>query len=279
MFQSSIMSWSSKTIDARHDRQQPALPRRRPRLVVQPRELLELVDQLGRQVHRGGRRRPAAGRCARGPWATSRRRTPGRRARPSGPATTRPGGWRGGGRGRGTRRRRGRARRAPAAASTAARAARRSGTSRTARAAGRRCRVGGPCGRCSAAGRATGRASGPRRRGGRRTRGTRPAGARARRRARSGARRRGTSGVSWPSTATVQGASVSTQNVADVSATWRSSGPRISSGTGRVAARLAAVGAVVTAGIYVLAATWRRCCRVWATSAAVTRVTAGPWCR
>ena len=139
VFQSSIMSWSSKIIALGHDRQHPPLDVGQPRLVVQPGVLLEVGDVVERRdtvvVGRWPRRRSTLLPCL-------RRRVVGvhlvaDEQQQVGPVVRRllqhaqPVGVAG-------RRRRGPGRRGRARGSTAARAGRRRGTSRTGSAAARR---------------------------------------------------------------------------------------------------------------------------------------------
>ena len=80
MFQSSIMSWSSKIIAVGTTEKNQRSIVRRPRLVVQPGVLLEVVDELGwREAVGSGCRRRDDRRSAPGPAVTSRRRRPDRR--------------------------------------------------------------------------------------------------------------------------------------------------------------------------------------------------------
>ena len=159
----------------RHDRQEPALDRRAPRLVVQPAELVEVVDQLARQTLD---RRPFAtlGDTFPRSRATSRRRRSGRRGTTPGPATRGAGAASSPARAHEGRRHRGHADRSPATACREARGEPPSGTTRTARVARRRRAFGSssagrdrraaastPCHRAPPRRESPGRASAPRR--------------------------------------------------------------------------------------------------------------------
>ena len=85
MFQSSLMSWSSQTIEVETVEKQPADQRVLPGLAVEPGVLLEVDHLLARRVSwcRGARGSSPA------PRASPRRRRPGRRAGRAAPASCR----------------------------------------------------------------------------------------------------------------------------------------------------------------------------------------------